>query len=664
MNKAVDFFRVCKPFFYYLIIGLLALMLSRTLLLLWQIERVESISVFFTVLLNGVRIDLSTLGYLALIPALLHPIFTLTTYQAIWLKILKYWFYITLVFVLYFEFATPMFIDEYDLRPNRLFIEYLIYPKEVFKMLFNGHLLPIIITFTLLGLTAYGLWRFVFKCVFSQLTPVKVSTPLSVSAGLFLVIMLFLSARGTIGHRPINPALVYFSSDPLINSLTLNSAYSVAFAFKQLGNEKDATKLYGKLSDERVIALVREATGLSEASFTHPDIPSLAKRIPSYRGKPKNLVIILQESLGAQFTGHLGGMGITPNLDKMMVENWSFNQLYATGTRSVRGIEAVVTGFTPTPARAVVKLDKSQQGFFTLASLLQRHHYETQFIYGGESHFDNMKSFFLGNGFSDIVDFKDIENPAFVASWGASDEDLFNQADKELLKLHQADKPFFSLIFTSSNHDPFEIPDGKIDDMYPDMANQPQDKESRRQRAISYADYAVGKFIDKAKNSAYWQNTIFLIVADHDARTFGTELVPIKSFHIPAIILGKDIAPKQDNRLASQIDLAPTLISLMGIEDETPMLGHDLTQENIKERAMMQFAENFAYLTKEQVAVLQPQKPVSFYTYDFVGKKLESSESTEVSAENIVLGDIALAHSLFGSLAYHNGWYRLADEQK
>lgn len=152
---------------------------------------------------------------------------------------------------------------------------------------------------------------------------------------------------------------------------------------------------------------------------------------------------MLQESLGAQFVQSLGGKNLAPEFDKLLNQGWSFDQLYATGTRSVRGIEAVVTGFTPTPARAVVKLDKSQHNFFTLAALLQQEGYATQFIYGGESHFDNMKSFFLGNGFADIVDFDDIEQPEFVGSWGASDGDLFRQADKELQQFHLQDKPFF-----------------------------------------------------------------------------------------------------------------------------------------------------------------------------------------------------------------------------
>jgi phosphoglycerol transferase MdoB-like AlkP superfamily enzyme len=558
--------------------------------------------------------------------------------------VLRLWLMISIVAVLFFELATPTFINEYDLRPNRLFIEYLLYPKEVFSMLMNGHLLAVTLTLATLTIAAYYAWKIICRYVVpttdnvekhtsSNDTVIRISPTLALTTFVFMFIALFASARGTVGHRPINPSLVYFSNDPLINSLTLNSIYSVAFALKQLGNEVNAAKVYGHLSDEKVIEIVRRESGKQASAFQSSSFPTSSKHLASYHGKPKNLVIILEESLGAQFVGHLGGKGITPELDNLMQSGWAFEQLYATGTRSVRGIEAVITGFTPTPARAVVKLDKSQHDFFTLASLLSRHDYATQFIYGGESHFDNMKSFFLGNGFEDIVDFNDIVDPMFVGSWGACDEDLFNQAHRKLSTLSQSPKPFFSLIFTSSNHDPCEIPASKI----PRTAG-----EDDRDRAIRFADYALGNFIAKAKQSQYWQDTVFLVVADHDARVFGSELVPVKSFHIPGVILGEDIAPRQDERLVSQIDLAPTLLSLMGISDDNPMLGHDLTQDVNYERAMMQFDKNFAYMTKENVAILRPDKAPSYFTYDPVTQQLSQSQVDEE------LGEVALAHALFG----------------
>lgn len=302
----------------------------------------------------------------------------------------------------------------------------------------------------------------------------------------------------------------------------------------------------------------------------------------------------------------------------------------------------------------MVKLDKSQRHFFTIAKLLKKHGYTTQFIYGGESHFDNMKSFFLGNGFTDIVDFNDIINPQFIASWGASDGDLFRQADIELAELHNQNKPFFSFIFSSSNHDPFEIPDGIISpiEYSKEQLSLYDEKERMRHKAVKYADYALGQFIDTARTRSYWKDTVFLIVADHDARTLGSDLVPIKNFHIPGVILNSSKTGFIDNRVVSQIDLAPTLLSQIGITNQSPMLGHDLSNTKAPGRAMMQYADNFAYMKANEVTILQPQKPALNFTYDFRQKTLVPKPS------NLELSDTALAHALWGSLAYENTWYR------
>ena len=314
----------------------------------------------------------------------------------------------------------------------------------------------------------------------------------------------------------------------------------------------------------------------------------------------------------------------------------------------------LTTGFPPSPSRSVVKLSKSQRNFFSLADVLARTGYTTQFIYGGESHFDNMKSFFLGNGFSDIVDINDMQNPEFISSWGVSDEDLFNQADNELSELNKSGKPFFSLVFTSSNHDPFDIPEGKV------TLPEDHDPENvKRDLAIKYADYALGKFIAKAKMQDYWQDTVFLVVADHDVRVFGSEPVPLKSFHIPAVILNSDINAKRDTRLVSQIDLPVTLLSLLGVEQATPMLGYDLTKHYPVERAMMQYYDNFAYVENGEAVILMPNQKVSYWRYDPASK---TQVAVDKAGSNLELAKKALAHVLFSNLAYTEQLYRLPNK--
>ena len=635
------------PFVCFLLLNLLLLSLSRLGLAAWQAERVTDTGGWAHLLLQGLRIDVSTLSWLFGVPM----VFTMLLADEHapgrgWLLLMRVWLVAGSVLLLFMELASPAFIETYDLRPNRLFVEYLIYPKEVFGMLLQGHLPALLVMGLVLPLAAWGYWRFSVRVCRKLSYPRFYWRP--VLAMLVLTIGL-LGARSSLGHRGLNPALVAFSTDPLVNSLVLNSAYSVGFAVRQLGKEENAAALYGNMVDDELLATLREASGRPASDFISAILPTLTRNQASYRGKPKNLVIILEESLGARFVGSLGGKPLTPNLDRLAQQGWMFEQLYATGTRSVRGIEAVITGFTPTPARAVVKLDKSQTGFFTIAQLLRQHDYSTSFIYGGEGHFDNMASFFLGNGFEKIIDQRDYTQPEFVGSWGVSDEDLFNRAHQEFELLSQSEQPFFSLVFSSSNHDPFEFPDNRIE-----LYEQPK---QTRNNAAKYADYALGRFFDKAQQADYWQDTLFLVVADHDSRVYGPELVPVKNFRVPGLILGEGIAPQRDTRLVSQIDLAPTLLSLIGIDSDNPMLGRDLTRlpDDAPGRVMMQFDKNFALLDGEQMVVLQPEKDPLGFSYSFETQKLSPA------ALDPALLQTGKAYALWGSLAYNRGLYRLPE---
>ena len=206
---------------------------------------------------------------------------------------------------------------------------------------------------------------------------------------------------------------------------------------------------------------------------------------------------------------------------------------------------------------------------------------------------------------------------------------------------------FFSLVFSSTNHDPYEFPDGRIE-----LYEQPK---QTRHNATKYADYAIGRFFEKAEKSPYWKDTIFLVVADHDSRVYGDSLVPISHFRIPGLIIGEGISPKRDLRIVSQIDLPPTLLSLMGIDNENPMPGRDMTvlPENYTGRAMMQYSMNLAYMEGNDVAILQPRKPAQGFVYDTESQKFTKGLLKPGLSEK------ALATALWGSLAYQNRLYRL-----
>lgn len=631
-----------RPIIMFSLFALSFLSFSRIALSIWHFERVGDVQGWWHVLIQGIRVDVATLCWLLILPAMLSVLLpTNGSLGRIWRWVFRGWLTIGLWILVYMEVSTPPFIIEYDLRPNRVFVEYLVYPKEVFGMLWVGYKFELLIGAIATLLSIWFGWKWSGRWI-DEITPVTWRWRPIIA--LIVIATGVLGARSTLGHRPLNPAYVAFAPDPLVNELVLNSSYSLFFAIDNMRKEQNAMKFYGEMPERKVIDLVRKSS--AKDGFIESVLPTMNENPAFNKGIRKNLVILLQESLGARFVGKLGGLPLTPNLDKLLAEGWSFTQMYATGTRSVRGIEAMTTGFPPSPSRAVVKLTKSQTRFFTIADLLGKQGYETQFIYGGEGHFDNMKSFLLGNGFQKIFEESDYPEPLFKGSWGVSDEDLYNKAHDEFTRLSSEDQPFFSLVFTSSNHSPFEYPTGKINP-YDDVPNT-------RNNAIKYADYALGQFLAKAKDSNYWDNTVFIVIADHDARATGSHLVPVDRFHIPAVIFGKGIAPREDDRIASNIDMPPTLLSLIGVNAVSPMIGRDMTKPlgRAQERAMMQFDKNYGYLTRDSLVVFSPGEKVATYHYNFNDN---SYEPVQLRQEDI---DTAKANALFGSMAYQNDWYQ------
>lgn len=652
--RGLDVFGPYAPLAMLFVIGLPLLSLSRAALMLWQAERVVATGIWPTMLVQGVRADIIQLSLLALPLVLLAPLLATRPAWRLWRGLCSSWVVLSVALLALLEISSPAFITEYDSRPNRLFVEYLKYPTEVFSMLWTGFRSQLVGGVLVTVLAFAGMARLML--------PWRTREPAWTHKRLWLTwpliaIACVLAIRSSVDHRPANPALFALTSDPMVNTLIINSAWSVTHAVYGMRHEARSSEVYGRLDEAAILTELRDTRArLQDARplLGNKEIPTLVEQTAKLRrAKPLNLVIILEESLGATFVASLGGVPVTPEIEKLKKEGWWFEQLYATGTRSIRGIEAVTTGFLPTPAQAVVKLALAQRDFASLASILGRHGYESEFIYGGESHFDNMRGFFMGNGFTRVTDENDYAAPVFKSSWGVSDEDLFNKTHERLSQKHGDGKPTFTLVFTSSNHAPFEFPDDRIE-----LYEQPKGTDNN---AVKYTDWALGRFMEQAKASPYWKETVFVVVADHDIRVRGDSLVPIERFHIPGLILGADIKPRVVKTVASQIDLPPTLLSLLGVDARHPMVGRDLASEpeGLPGRAMMQYNENYAWMEGEQVVVLRPDKAPAHGRYDRAKKRLEA---TSAPADAAALERRALAHSLLPAWLYREQRYKLPED--
>lgn len=629
-----------KPLLHFFLIGLIINSLSRIILFFIFKDRVMETENYIQLFLIGLRFDIILLSYLSYLPFVL-----ITFLPDNWLQKIKNFFTVYFTFFLFImllmELATPDFVHQYDTRPNRLFLDYLIYPKEVVGTLIKSYLGSLIGTFVVLGITLFYVFKkgkkyFYPVAGFSYLYKLILFVPIG--------FLLFWGARSSLtSKRPINASNAIFSSDQMTNSLALNSTYTVAFAAYSLKNEGN-TKKYGKMDEQEAYNRVKKYMDVTD--FIPSEVPFLHQVKPDSIQPKYNVVIFLQESLGAEYVGCLGGLPLTPKLDELSKEGLLFTNLYCTGTRSVRGIEQVTSGFIPNPSESVVKLSGAQQGFFTLADAFGSQGYDTSFVYGGMANFDNMASFFNGNGFKNIIDETDFDGDgqqyAFKGTWGYSDEDLVTKANNYFKS--QGNKPFFSLMFSTSNHEPFEFPDGRID-----LYEQPKNTVYN---AMKYADFAIGKFFELAKKEAYFKNTIFIVIADHNTRTYGKNLVPVNKFHIPALIIAPNVEPAIYDDLASQMDIAPTLLQLSGIITNSPMVGRNLMKKETKEgRTIMLFHETYSFRVGNEIVVFNPNaEPLQF--------KLENDTTMVPMPLNKELAADGLAHIVASSNLYKERKYR------
>jgi phosphoglycerol transferase MdoB-like AlkP superfamily enzyme len=629
-------FHLLRPLLQFATATLLLLTVARIGLTIWQLERVSDAGGIATLLVNGLRMDIILVCQVLVLPAfclLLLPgvVLASSAFSRLW----TVWLATFFSFIAFMEAVTPPYAAFFDARPGRIFFEYLDRPVEVMGLVSGAYLVEGVLALTLMVV------GFVFTLVWFKPMPPTLDWSLArrFSITIPLILVLALGARSSTGHRPANPSTVAVTGDQLVNELALSSSYKLLYAVYSMKHESKPGDFYPAMSRDDVLATVKASTFRDPVRYL--DAGTTHHTVGQPGGStPKNIVIVVEESLGARFVSKLGGLPLTPRLDQLAEEGIWFTNLFATGIRSARGLEAIVAGFPPSPARSVLKLGKSQSNFFTMAHLLKSAGYQSHFMYGGESHFDNMRGFFMNNGFDHTFDINDFDTWDFKATWGVSDEDLFNKAHETLSAI---DTSFFAVIFSSSFHSPFEFPDGRIE-LY-------EEPKQTKHNAVKYADHALGGFIDKAKDSNYWHNTVFLIVADHDERARGASLVPVSSFHIPGVILGDGISPRVFNKVVSQVDLMPTVIGLAGVTGIAPYIGEDIRTwpEDYPGRAIMQFGNNHALMIGDEVVIHRPDLAAS--QYRFKDKELTPMPLDQDFAKR------ALATALLPGLLYSEQLY-------
>lgn len=547
----------------------------------------------------GLYFDLAAFVYAA-VPMVLYLLFVPGwIFHRRWHRILWMFLCWALVFGILFLFVAEWFFwQEFRTRFNFIAVDYLLYTREVIGNIRESYPVGRI----LLGLGAFAA-VIVWLLRAWLLAPLRVPRAGAQKFHRRLVWALPLLVAPVLAFMWIDRTQREFSANPLANELAGDGLYE--FFSAAYRNELDYVTHYASLDPVKARALLRSKLETPHSKLAAGDGVGLTRTVRYPRDEKRlNVILVSVESLSADFMAKFGnGKGLTPRLDALADKGLFFTQLYATGTRTVRGLEALSVAYPPTPGQSIVKRPHND-GMFTIGSVFGAKGYDVRYLYGGYAYFDNMRAFFSGNGYV-VEDRTTIprEKIHHENIWGVADEDLFTLALERSDESYGRGRPFFHHVMTTSNHRPYTYPDGRID----------IPSKTSRDGAVKYTDWAIGDFLDRAAKRAWFDDTIFVIVADHCASSAGKSDVPINRYLIPMVIYApKHIQPRKVDRLMSQIDIPPTLLGLLNFSYESQFLGYDLFDlEPGRERAFVSTYQELGYLRGEKLVVLRPGRRIS-----------------------------------------------------
>ena len=521
---------------------------------------------------------------------------------------------LTFVITLFSFMGEIPFWEEFNTRYNFIAVDYLIYTFEVVENINQSYPLPILISGLLMLCTLLfvGLIRTKrFHHTFSD----RMSF---LGRGIRIVPFLLI---GLIYGFYVKNDHAEYSSNTYVNELSKNGVYSFFAAYRS--NELDFNSFYATLDKEHSFGIIRKELLQPNQTYLSDSIHSILRESCSTKEEiVPNIVLICLESFNAGFMGTFGNSrGLTPNLDQLASESILFTNMYATGTRTVRGMEALTLSVPPTPGNSIIRRPNNGQ-LYSIGTIFKQKEYDLNFFYGGDGYFDNMNSFFGGQGFV-IID-RNRGNPlsekirtkrinisddevSFENAWGICDEDIYNKLIKLSDDNFSQGKRSFSFVMTTSNHRPYTFPDNKID-----LA------QGSREAAVKYTDFALGEFFKKAKTKPWFENTVFVVVADHCASSAGKWDITIDKHHIPAFVYNLPNRNRQTvEKLVSQIDIMPTLFGYLNWSYNTSLYGLDISlMSKSDERALIGNYRTVGLLKADIFTEINDHKKVNQYSWN------------------------------------------------
>jgi phosphoglycerol transferase MdoB-like AlkP superfamily enzyme len=572
-----------------------------------QLSNELSVMEMFLVFANGIRMDFSMAGYYSLFPGLLLSLgFSLTGrqiwpiwigYQALVLFVTT--FIITVDFELYKHWGFRM-----DATPLMYVGKEAAGSGDFWQTIF-------LVCYWLVMFSAsiFAFYKY-FKKRIVRLPPISWR---SLPVILFATALFIIPIRGSFGVAPMNSGFVYFHDSKMFaNHSAVNVVWNFLYAVQKMNKLKYADNFFDKEKTEQYFDRLI-ASSDSTTKFLKTDRP--------------NVMIIVMESFTSGFIEALGGLpGVTPQFNALVKEGILFDRFYSSGDRTDKGIVAILNGYPSQPLTSIIKEPRRTKSLPFLNIKFKEAGYRTEFTYGYNINYANFNSYLIHADFDHVTHSADFPQELNTSKWGVHDEFVFEKFFEES---EQVATPFFKIMMTQSSHEPFDVP--------METVIQGQDEISQFLNSAYYADKHLGIFIEKAKKTSWWDNTLLIITADHGHLYPNNPGVSNPDrFKIPMLWLGGALNASDTiiHSVSCQTDIPNTILAQFGMDADEFKFGQDILGNNYNPFAVYLYNNGFGMI-----------KPDRLFVYDNVSNSI-IQQSGNVKEEDLFEGK-AFVQSLY-----------------
>ena len=522
----------------------------------------------------GLRMDISMSCYF-LIPTLLLHIFYSISPKKIFSRI-NFWIHAFLIIVVIHVVAGNVALYHFwNSMINFRAVSYLVDPTEVFSSLSPGQSVGVIIGMTIVLTGTILIFR---KYFYQPFEPTASNYFIRFGSLVISIGLAVIGIRGGVQMLPMNESLVYYSKNNFLNQSAVNPVWHLSYDIYTAG--LSTSNPFQRIPDETADPIIDKLLQVSYETF--PQV--LTTQRP-------NVVMILLESFTADLVASLGGDKRTdPNLEELIKNGVFFDSIFATGTRTDQGIVSVLNGWPATPYHSIMRSSEKSNRLPSLVKTLALFDYTSSFYYGGEGNFSNLDAYCVTQKFNKVINKDNFDPGLGLSRWGVADEFLF---EKHLAEISKVKEPFFSTLMTLSNHEPFDVPgEPRI------PGNSEPDKF---RNSAAYSDACLGDYIRKASKQPWYQNTLFVILADHGHYLPSRSLIlEPHSRRIPLLFFGEVIKPEyrgtKIHMAGGHHDVPATLLYQMAINATAYKWSKNLLNPLTQSYAFYQFEETFGFI--------------------------------------------------------------------